>query len=299
MEDVDRILLFRDVVEAGGFAAAAARRGMAHSTVSRQVRALEDRFGVPLMTRTTRTRQLTPAGVLVLAHARRIGVQLDELLAELERLEELVSGELRVHSLVHVGAVLVLPAVERFAAEHPAVDVFLTLSDEPLAFSRAGLDVALTVGLPPAAELVARKLCDNAVCLVAAPSLLEGRPLPEHPTDLLRWPIVAYHSGTVEVTRWPYVDQGRVRTLSVRPRMTVNDGVSLLDLVRRGLGVGYLSCFSVMEDLRRGTLVQILPEVQLPPYAPIYVVHADRRLVSARVQQFVRCLRATVQEVIR
>lgn len=294
MEEVDRLLLFRDVVETGGFARAAERRRIAHSTVSRQIRALEASLGVPLMTRTTRSKQLTPAGEVVVRHAKRMGAQLDELRAELEQLERLVGGELRVQSLVHVGAALVLPAVDRFAKRHPEVEVQLVLDDAPLEFSKAGLDVALTVGLPTSDQLVARRLCDNEVCLVATPGLVAAHGVPRHPTDLLSWPAVAYRSGKVQIASWPYVDGDQVRTLDVRPRLTVNDGVSLLDAVRRGHGVGYLSRFSLVDDLREGRLVELLPKVALPAYEPVYVVRSDRRLVSARVLAFEGCLEEVV-----
>ncbi|MEO0604217.1 MAG: LysR family transcriptional regulator [Myxococcota bacterium] len=108
---VDLVLVFRDVVEKGGFTQAARHRAVAHSTISRQVRELEEALGTPLMTRTTRTRSLTPAGEVVLAHARDIGSRHEEMLNALERLTALEAGELRVQALTHVGHALVLHAV--------------------------------------------------------------------------------------------------------------------------------------------------------------------------------------------
>lgn len=292
--DLDRLLVFRDVVECGGFAQAAQRRGTGHSTISRQVKELESSLGVPLMTRTTRSKQLTAAGEVVLAYGRRIGEQFDQMRHELERLEQVVGGELRVHALTHVGDAIVMPAVAAFAEQHPDVELKLQFDDAPLEFHRHGLDLAVTVGLPAAERLVVRKLCDNDVCLVASAALVGERGLPESPSELLEWPTVAYASGDISVTSWNYELDGVTRALVVQPDLTVNGGVALLDAVRRGLGVGYLSWFSVADDLRSGALVRLLPDVRLPAYAPVYTAKADLDLVSARVEAFERCLHAAV-----
>ncbi|MEN0067541.1 MAG: LysR family transcriptional regulator [Myxococcota bacterium] len=297
MDRVDRLLLFRDVVEKGGFTQAARHRGVAHSTVSRALRELEESLGMPLMTRTTRAASLTEAGEVVLAAARDIGQRSAEMVHALERLETLEGGELRVHALTHVGHALVFAAVQRFSEAHPTVMVRLTLSDGPLHFHRDGLDVALTVGLPAAEQLVVRRLCDNDVRLVAAPSVVAKFGPASAPEDLLHWPVVAYQSEEVTLTRWPYVGPEGIRTVEVRPSLLVSDGVALLEAVRRGAGVGYLSWFSVIEDLRSGRLVEVLPHVELPTYQPVYVVRADLRLVSARVEAFERALREVVASI--
>ncbi|MFN3200509.1 MAG: LysR substrate-binding domain-containing protein [Bradymonadia bacterium] len=294
MDDIEHLLAFRDVVECGGFARAARRRGTAHSTISRQVRELEARLGVPLMTRTTRSRHLTAAGELVFRHSKAIGDQLSEMLNALEQTEQNIEGVLRVSALVHVGAALVMPAVERFTAAHERVEVQLEFHDGPLEFHKRGLDLALTVGLPQSSQLVVKKLCDNPVVLVAAPSLVRRAEAAlgalQHPSGLHDWPLVAYRNGEVQVVEWPYVDGDEIRTLTVKPGVTVSDGVSLLDAVRRGVGVGYLSRFSVIDALSSGALVQLLPEVALPDYAPVYVARADLGVVSPRVRAFEACL---------
>lgn len=297
MSDVDRVLVFRDVVEAGGFAQAAARRGTVHSTISRQVKELESSLGVPLMTRTTRTKQLTAAGELVLRYARDIGNRHAEMLHALERLEQIVGGELRVQSLVHVGAAIVMPAVDAFAEQFPGVEVQLHFDDGPLTFHQRGLDLAITVGRPAAEQLVVRKLCANEVCIAAAPALVERFGHPKSPTDLLEWPTVTYRSGDIAVETWPYEHAGKIHSLDVRPNLTVNDGVTLLEAVRRGRGIGYLSRFSAVADLKQGTLIELLPECTLPAYAPLYTVKADLELVSARVEAFEACLAKVAAEV--
>ncbi|MEO1271398.1 MAG: substrate binding domain-containing protein, partial [Myxococcota bacterium] len=234
---------------------------------------------------------------LVFRYAREIGNRYAEMVHELERLEQLEGGELRVHALVHVGASLVMPAVERFVAEHPQVELQLSFDDSPLDFYKGGLDLAVTVGLPRAPQLVVHKLCPNDVCIVAAPRLAARHKTPTTPTDLLSWPLVAYKSGDVEVTTWPYEQDGAIHALEIKPNVTVNNGESLRVAVLRGLGVGYLSRFSAMAELRCGDLVELLPEVTLPPYESVYTVKSDVALVSPRVEAFEACLRSVALEL--
>lgn len=299
MAQIDRLLVFRDVVDAGGFAQAAQLRGTVHSTISRQVKELEESLGVLLMTRTTRNKQLTPAGEVVLRYARRIGGSYEEMLNELERQRELVGGELRVQSLVHVGAAIVMPAIDLFSEQFPDVEVSLRFDDGPIEFHKRALDIALTVGIPDVDQLVIKKLCENDVCIVASPELFartEARlGAPSSPADLLDWPIAAYKSADAFVDTWRYELGGELHTLQVKPHLTVNDGVSLLDAVRRGHGIGYLSRFSVRESLRAGELVEVLPEVRLPSYDPVYLVKANVALSSRRVEVFEACLREIVR----
>jgi len=299
MAEIDRLLAFRDVVEAGGFSQAAERRGVVHSTLSRQIKELERELGVTLMNRSTRAKSLTSAGEVVLRHGQVLAQTIAKMHNELERFEQGLAGELRIASLVHVGSSIVLPATKRFAEQHPRVKVRLSFSDEPLDFHRAGIDLALTIGLPSATQLVVKKLCDNDVVIVAAPGLVERLGPPKDPSELERWPIVAYSSDLATVISWPYEADGNIYTLDVQPTLTVSDGVSLLDAARTGLGAAYVSRFSAAADIKAGRLVRLMPHVTLPAYAPVFTVKSDLELVSARVRAFERCLHEVVHDQLQ
>lgn len=290
MDDISKITLFRDVVELGGFTAAAARHDLNHSTVSRHVKTLERQLGVQLLERTTRTMSVTAPGQVVLEHGRRIGVTLEDMHRRLEELRGDVVGELRIGSLVHVGQHIVQPATAIFLDRFPGVEVTLLLEDGPLAFHRKALDLALHVGLPAEGSLIARKLLDNDVVLAATPALLDRAGPLAHPQELESYPTVAYASGGVEVTAWAYTEGGVQRTVTVKPALRTSDGNSLLEAVRGGLGVGYLSAFAAREDLAAGRLVQVLPDVELPPYDPVYVLTAPSEFLSPRLEAFKACL---------
>lgn len=290
MDDIGRLVLFRDVVEAGGFSRAAARRGLTHSTVSKHIKTLEAELGVRLLNRTSRAMSLTEAGRLVLETSREVGASVAAMRARLAGRADQLTGTLRISSLVHVGRHLVQPAVTRFVTEHPRVTVHLDLSDGPLHFTRDGLDLAVRVGLEVEGSLTASKLIDNDVCIVASPTLLERLDSIADPSDLARVPTVAYASGPTSITTWAWHDGAGVRTVDVDPVCLVNDGNALLDLVLAGVGVGYVSRFAAASRMASGQLVEVVPGVRLPPYAPVYIIEATTPHTSPAVVAFKRAL---------
>ena len=299
MDQLGRLLLFRDVIVQGGFSRAARLRGLSHSTVSKQLKALEMELGVTLLHRTSRTMSLTDEGRLALDCSRRMGTHIEELLERLEELRGEVRGELKVSTLVHLGKHVVQPAVAKYLLEYPGTRVSLTLDDEPLHFTKDGLDLAVRVGRDVEGSLIARKLVDNDVCLAAAPSFVDRCGLPCHPGQLAEFPTVAYASRAVDISVWTYVEDGVFRTVEVNPVCRVNDGNALRDAVCAGLGIGYLSAFSVRDELASGRLTRILPDVELPAYEPVYVIYAASEFVSPRLNAFVRSLEEAARSLTR
>ena len=291
MDDIGKLILFRDVVDAGGFSHAAARRGLSHSTVSKHVKSLEEHFGVLLLNRTSRSMSLTEAGRLVLGYSRKVGVSLDELHERVEELRGEVVGELRVASLVHVGRDIVQPAVASYLAEFPRARVRLVLDDGPLHFNRDGFDLAVRVGLHVETSLTATKLAPNDVCVCASPELVARRGMPRTPDALADYPVVGYHSPPYDITAWPYRDGESIRTVEVDPICRVNDGRALLELVLAGVGAGYLSEFSAREHLASGALVRVMEGVELVPFEPVFVFQATTDTPSMKVREFRRHLR--------
>ncbi len=286
MDDLGKLLLFKHVIDAGGFSHAAARRGLSHSTVSKHIKSLERELGVLLLHRTSRSMSLTEAGSVVLDHSRRVDASIAELHERLDELRGEVVGELRVNSLVHVGKHLVQPAIARYLREFPQSRVQLVLDDGPLHFSRDGYDVAVRIGLHAEGSLTASKLVDNEVCIVAAPSLLEQIEMLEHPSRLGELPTVGYQSPPFDITTWAYIEEGNLRTVQVNPACRVNDGNALLDLVLAGLGVGYVSRFAARRYIQRGDLVRLFPNVELPPFEPVYMIQAATEHPSLKLHVF-------------
>ncbi len=283
--------IFRLVVDSGGFSGAARTLNVSHSTVSRRVRALEADLGFTLLNRTSRTMSLTDAGAIALDSGKQVAVTLDTLRSRLDELRGGVTGVLRVSSVVHLGPPLVQPAIESFLDEHPTAQVALALDDGPLDFTRRGLDVAVRVGLLVEGHLVATKLMDNAVCIVATPDLLRRTGHPRHPAELQHMPAVVYRSPDYDISTWAYREGDEVHTVSVEGRVTVDDGRTLLELVLAGLGVGYLPRTVAHPYLDDGRLVDLFPERELPDFEPVYMLRTPGTEPPLKVRAFERHLR--------
>ena len=297
MDNLGKLLLFRDIVDQGGFSRAAGHRSLSHSTVSKHMKSLEAELGVVLLQRTSRSMALTDEGRLVYDYSRRVGGDIGELLERLEESRGEVRGRLKISSLVHVGRHIVQPAITAYLAQYSRTRVDLTLDDGPLRFTRDGFDLAVRVGRDVEGSLSARKLVDNNVCLAASPSFVEKHGLPTSPSELPRFPAVAYASKAVEITVWTYVEEGVYKTVEVHPVYRVNEGNALLDAVRAGVGIGYLSTFAAREDLVAGTICRVLPELELPPYDPVYMIQARSEYRSPRLEAFRRHLRTVAKSI--
>ncbi|MEM9064990.1 MAG: LysR family transcriptional regulator [Planctomycetota bacterium] len=297
MDDLRKLVLFRDVVSLGGFTAAARKWGLSHSTVSKHIKTLEQELGARLLERTSRTMRLTAAGEIAFEHSDQIGATYRDMRQRLDTSAAEVTGELRIGSLLHLGRDLLQPAVTSFLRAYPSARITTLLADDPLAFYRNELDLALTVGLPTEGTLIATRLLENRVCLAATPELLEQAGPLQHPDELARYPTVAYTNELARITSWVYTEDGQPRTVTVRPVLSTTDGNALLDAVRSGLGVGYLSAFSAWADLRSGRLVRVLPEFELPPYQPVYLLRAPSEYVPARIEAFREQLESVAREL--
>jgi len=272
MDDVGKLVLFRDIVELESFSKAAARRGLTHSTVSKHLRSLEQDLGVVLLQRTSRTMRLTEEGRVALDASKSIGLSLARMRQQLAELRGQVQGHLRVQAMAHLGPSIVEPAVAGLLKRYPKVSVSLHLGDGPLAFHQGAYDVAVRVGLDVDGSLSATRLMENPVALVASPELLERVGEPEHPKGLRELPTVAYEAGSRSITSWRYLEDGEIRAVDVQPSLKVGDGNALLRAVLAGLGVGYVYRFTVREQLKDGSLVEVLPQVELPAYDPVYII---------------------------
>lgn len=297
MNELAKLLLFRDVVDAGGFSHAAARRGLSHSTVSKHIKSLEESVGLLLLNRTSRTMSLTEAGLIALRYSRRLSDSLEELHDRLDEVRGSVAGELRVSSVVHVGRHLVQPAVARFVEEFPSAVVHLTLSDGPLEFNRDGLDLAVRVGLHAEGSLTASKLLDNEVCVVAAPSLLTRVNAPVHPSELSALPTLGYASPQFDIRSWAYRDGDAIRTVEVDPICRVNEGNALLDLALAGVGFAYVSTFAAHQDIQRGMLVRVLEDYTFPSFDSVYAIAASTPQPPLKLRAFKRHLRDVANEL--
>ena len=285
MDTLTRMQAFVQVVEAGGFSAAARRAGKSKALLSKYVRDLEDELGVRLLNRTTR--QLSPTEVGIAYHREAVEIlqRLDDLSASVRDRAGEARGHLRVSAPRSFGDAELGGAVLEFMGQHPDITVDLRLDDRFVDLVEEGFDVAIRVSEPLDSSLIARRLATFRVVCCAAPSWIEKHGRPKVPNDLLGLPAIA-DTNARNWSHWPFLVDGERQVVNVAPRMNVNSPQVVAEAADAGLGVARVPLFAVRKAIDEGHLEILLEEFEIRSLA-VNAVYPHRRHLSGKVRAFV------------
>ncbi|MGO4523298.1 LysR family transcriptional regulator [Microvirga sp. 2MCAF35] len=286
--------VFVRAVDLGGFSAAARALRMTPSAVSKLIARLEARLGARLVNRSTRKLQLTPEGSAFYDRAVSILADLDE--AERSAASGAAPrGRLRINTSVPFGTHRLIPLLPDFLERHPEVTVEVTLTDAVVDLLEDRADIAIRVGPLKSSQLVARKLGESRMMLVAAPSYLERRGTPQNPEDLARHNLLGF-SFARQSNGWPFQDgKGNASAVVPTGNAQVSDGESMRLLVLTGLGISRLSVLHVGPDIAAGRLVPVLEAYNPGDTESIHAVYVGGGHLPARVRAFLDYLVETVR----
>lgn len=288
MDEFTRIKTFIKVVEAGSFSAAA-RDQSSVSSVARQVKSLEDELGTRLFNRSTRSLSLTDAGRRFHERVSTIASDLSKAMAEVSSLEEGVKGVLRASLRITAGTTIVVPALPRFLARYPELELDLTLSDERCDLIAKNIDVALWLGALPDAEIVARRLSPTRRIVYGSPAYFRKSGVPQTPQDLHGHSCLLFSAPSYR-NRWSFSRDGQVEEVDVKGRIRSDNGLLLLSSAMADLGVGIAHEWMVRNHLADGRLVRVLEQYTVNPRpgdADLYAVFPSSRGLSRKVRVFV------------
>lgn len=213
-DEFTRIMTFIKVVEAGSFSAVA-RDVSSTSAVPRQVKSLEEELGVRLLNRNTRRLALTDAGRRFYERAVVIAADLKKAKSEVTSQEEMVRGTLRVSLRVMAGTTIVVPALPRFLAQYPDLELDIVLTDERRDLIAHNIDVAMWLGDLPDSDLVARRLCRTGRIVCGSPAYFEKHGVPQEPEDLRNHSCLLYAQPSYD-NRWRFTRDGKETSVEVR-----------------------------------------------------------------------------------
>jgi DNA-binding transcriptional LysR family regulator len=289
MDKFESMRAFVQVVDAGGFAAAARTMGLSRSAVNKLVLNLEDALQVQLLQRTTRQVTPTPTGLAFYERCLAILADLEEAERAVSQLQTEPKGALRINAPMTFGTRYLSPIVAQFLQQYPEVNVELSLSDRLIDPIEEGFDVTLRIAQPtPSASLITQTLFPAPVILCAAPAYLANRDLPTTPADLAQHRCLAYGHLAVD-TQWCLIGPDGEHKVAVQGPLCANNGEPLRDAAVQGLGITLLPRFIVEDDLKTGRLQQILPEYAGPDIA-VSVLYPVNRHLSTKVRLFVEFL---------
>lgn len=277
--------VFKAVVEAGGFTAAANLLGISQPFASQCMNSLERRLGVQLLHRSTRTQRLTNEGERFLASCNAIINSVEEAEAQIRSSEP--TGTLRISAPHAFGMDQLVPALPGFLSAYPKLRVHFSLSDSNVNLIEDNFDVAVRMGRLQDSLLRSRKLCELQRVVVAAPQYLSAQGRPATPAELSRHTCLAWESPREHLNQWPFVINRRLEKVSVQGNFRSSDGTTLFQLCVAGMGIMRCAEHLALPAIRRGDLVPLLSDYQAKDDTAIHVVYlAERRLVP-RIRAFI------------
>lgn len=265
------IPVFVASVEAGSFAQAAVRLHLSRSAVGKSIARLEERLGVRLFHRTTRSQRLTDNGALFYERCLRALEEIRGAESQLETGKHQVSGRLRVAVPVLFGRQCIAPLLIELAQEHPGLELEMSFSDRVVDLVEEGFDMAVRNGaLADSSVLVARRLGEHRMVLCAAPDYLFKNGQPQTVDDLRQHTAINY-TRAGRVLPWQLMDyDGTSRTFIPRSSLNMDDLQAICDAALAGHGLAWLPCWMVIKEIQQGDLVPLLkqaPDVRFDVHA--------------------------------
>ncbi len=288
---MDRFLemqAFAAVVDAGSFVRAADALGASKPALSRYVADLETRLGVRLLHRTTRKLSLTDEGRAFYARCKSVLTEVDDAEAEATARAVQASGLLKISVPVTFGLLHLAPLWSDFMATHPQVRMDVTLSDRVVDLVEEGFDLAVRIGYLTDSALVSRQLASTRMVLCASPGYLAQHGHPATLQALAEHTVIAY-SLLSTGDQWTLNGPHGPETVLVHPVLRTNSGDTCRAAALQHQGIILQPSFLVADDLRNGTLVELLPLYQCAEFG-IHAVYPSRKFVPAKVRLLIAFL---------
>ncbi|RUL98067.1 LysR family transcriptional regulator [Rhizobium chutanense] len=284
MLDLNDIMIFARVIEAGSFTAAARLLGMPKTTVSRRIATLERELGVRLLQRTTRSLNLTDAGRLYYEESSQALRTIEGANLRLAEARAEPAGTIRISAPVGFGGHFLQEAIFDFLSAYPKTRVELRLTDDRLNLVENGIDLAFRTGILEDSTLIARKLGSTHRILCASPDYLARCGAPDHPADLVRHDCVV--AGQSAHVPWLLEGPHGRETVTVSGRFAANEMQAVMAAAIAGYGIAQLPYGVGEACIKDGRLCRILDGYTTPP-GGLYVVYPSSRHLPPLVKTFI------------
>lgn len=290
MHDLDDVRIFERVVAFKSFTTAAKALSLPKSTVSRAVGRLEALVGVRLINRTTRELALTPAGEILAARCGQPLLELSDTIDYVRGLSEAPRGVLRISCGVAWGYHILVDQLPAFVRAYPLIELRINVTSRVTDLVGDRVDVAIRMGPIPDSSIVTVRLGSMSRFLCAAPAYLKGRSLPREPRDLAHHDIIEMPGNDGRPRTLAFTREDRPAEVKIRPRVEINDALAIYRLVKSGVGIGVISNYLCVPDIKTGTLIQLLPD-WIPPPVDVSLVFPSKRELSPLVRAFVEFMK--------
>lgn len=285
-ETTSELAFFALLARSTSLSATARELDLTPPAVTKRLAQMEQRLGVRLLNRTTRTLSLTAEGELYLAHATHILAAIREMEEQVTRSSGAPRGLLRVNATLGFGRTAIAPLISTFARTYPDVEVQLQLTDHPINLVQEAFDLGIRFGELPDTRLSARKVMSNRRFLCAAPSYLKRYGQPQTPADLAAHRCILHRQNDDAHGVWRLTRGRKTESMKVAGTLSSNDGDVVLNWALDGHGILLRSEWDAKKYLDSGRLQQVLKEYRLEP-ADLFMYYPTRRNMPVRLRAFI------------
>lgn len=284
LKDLNDMMLFMAVIDAGSFTLAAERLNIPKANLSRKVSRLEQQIGITLLERTTRSHHITEAGKSYLAHCRRIYQEVELAEASVAKILNNIEGQLRIGASVGMGHEILKPILGQFMHQYPEINIQLNLTNRRIDLIEEGFDLVIRIGTLEDSRLIARRLGR-----ISRKAYVSQDYIRQHghissinqfsECDLLLMSKV--HNGG----RFLMESDEEQHDIQVTPKLLVDDFVILKQMAKEGLGVAIIPDYMCQEETASGELVNVLPSWSMP-LVDVFALYPKQRLDLPKVKVF-------------
>ncbi|MGV2289100.1 LysR family transcriptional regulator [Trinickia sp. YCB016] len=287
MDRLTSMAVFVKAAETGSFASAGEALSMSSQLVGKHVRFLEERFGMRLISRTTRRQSLTEAGRAFYERSKAVLAEVEAAEALADSLQAVPRGKLRVNAPVSWGAYSLTPMLARYVRKYPEVSVDLTLTDRVVDLIDEGYEAVIRVAPIADSGLIARPLAPFRLVVCASPAYLAEYGTPERPEDLAEHECVGFaYWARPPAVDWEFKSAQGTHRVRLKSRFSINNGQALRAAAVEGAGIVLQPRDMLQEDLAAGRLVELLPGFEAPSL-PMHLLYAPDRRPTPKLRSFI------------
>ncbi|HVY80350.1 MAG TPA: LysR family transcriptional regulator [Steroidobacteraceae bacterium] len=286
--DLNLLMLFLEIVNAGSISQAATRLATPKATLSRKLRQLEQQVGAVLLKRGPHRLELTEIGQALLQHCQRIAAEAADASVVASEMQSQLRGTMRICIPFGLASTWISAALARFALEYPDVRLTIHVTNSWVDVSEEPYDVAIYIGRVRNEHLPVRRLAELPRGIYASPKYCERRGSPKRPEELLQHDCIALESQ-LQDKLWTFDAPDGGRSVTVTPRMTVSDIIAAREMAVAGIGFAMLTHAVCESEVQSGRLVRVLPDWHIPPVA-ISATFLERRHMPLRIRAFIDML---------
>ena len=295
MDTIEGMRSFAAVAAEGSFTAGGRRLGLSTKLVSKYVRQLEERLGVQLLNRTTRSVALTDVGRVYYERCLHLLDAFDEVEAAVQDRHSKPRGRIRMTAPTSFGEQHLTHLLAGFLQQEPEISIDLELTNRHVSLVEEGFDLGLRISSLADSSMIARKLAPMRVVVCAAPAYLERAGRPDHPAALVTHDCIIDTNFRV-APHWPFIVEDAPVSVTVSGRFHVNTPRATAEMAAAGLGVALCPLYAAQAYIDRGELEILFAEQEAIDFS-IYAIYPHNRHLTARVRALVDYLAAELRQI--